>query len=156
MRKEMKTAIEMYNKQFSKSERYLKDILLERAKELIIEKLSSDDVVVKKEERRDYQTNCVIEVILARSPRYGCRFEPCGDYKNWYWVCIYRENREFFPEDELNDWLKQYGWIFERNYELYGNDFQVSLRSIEIANNALNKEYIKVNGRYYIPSYMEE
>lgn len=153
MKKEMKTAIEMYNKQFSVDERYLKDVLLEKAKELIIEKLSSSDVEVEKEERRDYKTNCVIKVILARSPQYGYGFKPCGDYKNWYWVCAYLENRKFFPEDELNDWLKQYGWIFERDYG--GNGFQVSLRSIEIANHALNQEYIKRNNRYEIPRYME-
>ncbi len=155
MKKEMKTAIEMYNKQFSNSERYLKDILLEKAKELIIEKLSSSDVEIEKETRRDYKINCVIKVILARSPQYGYGYKPCGDYKNWYWVCAYHENREFFPEDELNDWLKQYGWIFERNYDMYGDGFEVSLRSIEIANNALNEEYIKRNGRYIIPSFME-
>lgn len=140
MEKEITSAIEIYNKHFSVNDdgRYLKDVLFEEAKELIKKGLSSTDLEVEKQE---FATYCNIEVILARSPHYGFEHElkpPCGDYKKWSWLCRFSGNSIYFPQDELDKWLNQYGWTFLLDEQAGG--FQISLISFEIAN---NMEYIK-------------
>ena len=73
-----------------------------------------------------------------------------GEYKRWAVLGIF--NKEKFPMNRLNDWLKEFGWTLE----IYGDEdyFQVILISQEFETNVLNEKYWKTKIAFW-PKYMQ-
>lgn len=142
MKKEMISAVEIYNKKFSNNDKYLKDILLEKAKELIIEQLNSPNLKITRD--KDSLYTCII-VTIVRTPHYYIDdTEGIGDFTTWYKVYFCNESK--FPKKELDNWLEQFGW--EINIDQYFNKkekvkFKVCLKSIEFSTNALNCKHLE-------------
>ena len=162
MQRKMISAVELYNSEFSNRDRYLEDAIFEEAKELIIEQLNSPDLKVEKI-TKGYEKYYKIQIVLAKTPTKSNPImesmkgvkEPfyipgIGEYKRWAVLGIF--NKEKFPMNRLNDWLKEFGWTLE----IYGDEdyFQVILISQEFETNVLNEKYWKTKIAFW-PKYMQ-
>lgn len=105
----MKTAKEIYEKVYSKKKKYFKEAVLEKAKELISQELDKDEYYVDIDEQRDLE---IMKLVIASTPKYDeHENQGKGDIRLWYQMIFDMELP--FPTEELNDWLKQYGWKFK-------------------------------------------
>lgn len=157
MKKEMISAVEVYNKEFNSEAKYLKEALLEKAKELIIEQLNSHKLEIVRNQNDTFKIGEVytsIEVIISRTPKLdyeGNEVRPgIGDFRTWY--ILYYCNKGAFPEKELNEWLKQFGWQFEVDETFYNNRYEIRLKSFDFSVNALSITYWKE--RMNLPEYI--
>lgn len=157
MKKEMISAVEIYNKEFNNKAKYLKEALLEKAKELIVEQLNSQDLEVVRNQDvtcRRGEEYTSIEVTISRAPKLdyeGNEVRPgIGDFRTWY--ILYYCNKKAFPKEELNEWLKQFGWQFEVDDTFYNNRYEIRLKSVEFSTNALSVTYWKK--RMDLPDYI--
>lgn len=152
MKKEMISAVELYNKTFDNNDNYLSSAIFEEAKELIIKQLNSSnlEVVNNKDMWHDYTS---ISAIIAKTPKnkynHNKDVPGVGEYKRWY--VLWYLNRKKFPMNELNDWLKNFGWTLD----IIGDDiyFEVRLTSVEFNTDVLKTEYWRKKRNYW-PKYM--
>lgn len=153
MKKEMISAVKLYNDKFSNNDRYLSDVIFEEAKDLIIKQLNSPDLEVEKGDDGFHHEYTKIIAIIARTPKkeYSGTITPgVGEYKRWF--VLYFLNKRQFPVDRLNVWLNDFGWTLnicgeERN-------FKVTLESNDFETEVMNELYWK-DRRNYFPEYMD-
>ena len=153
MKREMISAVKVYNDKFSNNDRYLSDVIFEEAKDLIIKQLNSPDLEVEKGDDGFHHEYTKIIAIIARTPKkeYSGTITPgVGEYKRWFVLGML--NEEQFPMDRLNEWLEDFGWALK----ICGNDnyFEVVLESSNFETEAMNEQYWKCE-RTYFPKYMD-
>ena len=165
MKNEMISAVEIYNKAFSNSDKLIEDTLLEKAKESIIQQLNSSNLeIVRNIDTHGgrYDDYITINVVIARTPKYttyakqnGQALPAVGEYKLWF--LLMDTHRSKFPTEKLNEWLKTFGWEFKIHYEcMYSEsgDFEVSLESKEFGTGAMNLEFHRQKRNYY-PDFLK-
>ena len=149
----MLSAVCLYKSRVDGKAEYHQEGRLKEAKELIINRLNDPELELENSKDTFHGRNepyTSIYVTIARTPREGWEKTPgIGEYKRWF--IIWYLNRDKFPTEELNEWLKDFGWKF---YPSGDEDyFEIKLRSAEFDTDVLNEAYWKEKRRYW-PTYM--
>ena len=143
--KEMRSAVEIYNEKFDKKAKYLKEALLEKAKQLIMEQLNSSNLEIVRNPNILEDDYTYIKVTISRPPQFDNEGNTVrsgiGDFSTWY--ILYYCNKTAFPKEELNEWLKQFGWQFEADDTYYTQRYEIRLKSFAFSTNALSSTYWK-------------
>lgn len=149
----MVSALEFYKRRVDSEAEYLSESLLKEAKELIINRLNAKYVeseTSKNTFHGRYGDYTLMYVTIARTPREEeSKTGIEGDYKRWF--IIWYLNKDKFPTEELNEWLKDFGWKFYATGD--ENYFEIILKSTEFDTDVLNEAYWKEKRRFW-PEYM--